>query len=161
MNRPPPLVLRHRLHNATVQFHWSGDRYDHAVRLGDAEQRTVDEHRDADWPDCPPLQQLSIESIADRDVALGVGCAGTSHWSVSIEPTESGFRFDWACRAKRSPERLGSRYRNAEGFTLVPGEETELRTDERFLRIAPRSPLDDAGTYRWAYAVEFRFAEGG
>jgi hypothetical protein len=159
MTHPRPLVLRHPRLTAAVQFRWTGDRYDHAIGFGEAELRTVDEHRDSDWPDCPPLQQLSIESIADRDVALGVGCAGTSHWSVSIEPTETGFRFDWACRAKQPPERLGVRYLDAGIFQLKPAEGTELRAAGRSRYVVPRPSPESQLTFRWVYEVTFCYRE--
>jgi len=46
---------------------------------------------------------------------LGVGQAGKSHWSISIEPLDfegdAAFRFDVACRTRSHPSWLGSTYR--------------------------------------------------
>lgn len=62
------------------------------------------------WPASPPMQQLLIESRAEAGhVALLVGMAGRSHWSLSVEPLADrvGFRFDAACRLSGPPEWLG------------------------------------------------------
>jgi hypothetical protein len=94
-----------------------------------------------DWPSSPPLAQWHCEKRPGLvRVALGVGRAGTSHWSASIEvvseekwgeqgtglfiddaqgnPDDNGplpfsarIAFDLACRACERPMRLGSRYR--------------------------------------------------
>ncbi len=68
------------------------------------------------WPASPPLQQLLIEPRgAAGHVALLVGMAGRSHWSLSIEPLVDrvGFRFDAACRLSGPPEWLGHVWRAA------------------------------------------------
>ena len=105
-----PLTLTHPQGIGSVSFRWTDDRFDHSIRLG-ADEVSCRRGSDKDsWPDSPPIQQLSIEQIDGRSVALGVGCAGKSHWSLSVEPTTDGFRFDWACRAKETPTRLGTAY---------------------------------------------------
>lgn len=73
------------------------------------------------WPGSPPLQQLLIESRAEAGhVALLVGMAGRSHWSLSVEPLADriGFRFDAACRLSGPPEWLGHAWRPSN--LLVP-----------------------------------------
>jgi hypothetical protein len=65
-------------------------------------------------PPSPPFQQLSVEPIAGRDVALLTGMAGQLHWSGSIEPSSDSpsVRFDVATRlhSEDAPQQLGSRY---------------------------------------------------
>ncbi len=76
---------------------------------------TSEEGDDRDqWPLSPPLQQSSMETAAHgRNIALLVGMAGKSHWSVSVEcdPATSSLVFDVACRVGRQPRWLGTTYR--------------------------------------------------
>ncbi len=71
-----------------------------------------------EWPPSPPLQQLHVEDRAGGGrVALLVGMAGQSHWSLSVEalPALRQLVFDAACRLGGSADsrsgRLGSGYR--------------------------------------------------
>jgi hypothetical protein len=102
-----------------VDFDWREDRYGHQIAsVHDPEQPPLLvarlEGALADWPDSPPLQQISwMEPTPGRRIALLVGMAGKSHWSVSVETDsdKGGFLFDVACRVHRAPDRLGSVYR--------------------------------------------------
>lgn len=69
---------------------------------------------DEDWPPSPPLQELHFEQrTGGMQLALLVGRAGASHWSLSIEldPARSRIAFDVACRVRSAPAWLGSSYR--------------------------------------------------
>lgn len=69
------------------------------------------------WPPSPPLQQLLIEPRgSEGQVALLVGMAGRSHWSLSVEPVagRAAFRFDAACRLNAPPTWLGHVWRASE-----------------------------------------------
>ena len=80
----------------------------------------------ADWPSSPPLQEVHLESRPDgRQIAFGVGRAGKSHWSLSVEPftAGSGFVLDVACRVQESPQWLGSSYRR---LGVLTSESVEL-----------------------------------
>ena len=155
-------VLQHPDKIGSVTFEWNGDRFSYTVMLADQQLSTPSDSGPPSWPDTPPIQQLSIESIDDRPVALGVGCAGTSHWSLSIESVEDGFRFDWACRAKELPEQLGSGYRRRstefggpKGFSIEPNEMSQLISDSPdHLRVHPAAPLTAASTHRWGYCIK-------
>lgn len=71
---------------------------------------------EAGWPPSPPLQQLLVEDRgAGGRVALLVGMAGRSHWSMSVEAAagRAALRFDVACRLSVAPEWLGSVWRLA------------------------------------------------
>lgn len=104
-----------------VSFDFTAGRFRQKVWLqtseGELGDRWEDETEagDEDWPASPPIQQLSLESINDRPTLLGVGQAGKSHWSISIEPIdfegEAALRFDVACRTRTDPGWLGSTYR--------------------------------------------------
>jgi hypothetical protein len=102
-----------------VEFVWERDRYRHLIALahrdGSAEPclESVEGNADDAWPASPPLQSLSIETLADgRRVALLVGMAGGSHWSASIEPAidSASLVFDIACRTAGEAAALGSQY---------------------------------------------------
>ncbi len=102
-----------------VDFGWREDRYGHQIATVHDPDKPILFVAElgggrADWPDSPPLQQISwMETTPGRRIALLVGMAGKSHWSVSIEtdPSEVGLLFDVACRVHRFPEWLGTTYR--------------------------------------------------
>lgn len=103
-----------------VTFVRQGDRRGHVVELlggaGAAPLRceSIEGDDGEFWPLSPPLKELSIEARPDgRQVALLVGMAGPSHWSLSIEldPREERLAFDVACRFESEPRLLlGSSY---------------------------------------------------
>jgi len=101
-----------------VVFRRLGDRVAHAIeRLQDASWSPILESLEGGpddvWPPSPPLQELHFEDRPDgRRLALLVGRAGASHWSLSVEwdPLSSRFSFDAACRVRSAPAWLGSRY---------------------------------------------------
>lgn len=168
-----------------VRFTRPEDRYAHQISVcweglvvpilasveGDDEDR---------WPDSPALQQIQLEERPQGPVALLVGMAGTSHWSVGIEaePSNRQMVFDIACRAREVPLRLGSAYRTlipwigggpksslhclasgAEGplvCELVPMDTTsaDLRGSE--LRLHAEIPLHLPATVRWRYRIAVR-----
>src|SRR6187401_2284712 len=71
-----------------VEFLWCGDRFAHVVSLADPDGEAIPLWRSEEGEaiPCPPLQDLSIETLPDgRRVALLVGKAGRGHWSASIE----------------------------------------------------------------------------
>lgn len=148
-----PLTLVHPQGIGSVHFRWTDDRFDHSICFDQAEiECRPGSSKDA-WPDSPPIQQLSIESIEGRNVALGVGCAGTSHWSLSVEPTSDGFRFDWACRAKETPGSLGTAYANHTSVRWEAEAGSAVCQETDLTRLRPDEPLAGAGTYRWCYTV--------
>jgi hypothetical protein len=102
-------------------FERQGDRYAHRVELAAAGGwqtvlESLEGKPDEAWPPSPPLQSLHIEERpGGRRVALLVGMAGRSHWSLSVEadPAAASLAFDAACRLQEVPSFLGSRYRAA------------------------------------------------
>jgi hypothetical protein len=84
------------------------------------------------WPLSPPLQEIVAEPLAAgrRPVLLGVGMAGRSHWSATIEGDgmAEAIAMDIACRTAAAPARLGSSYR------VPPAWEASL-VDERSLHL--------------------------
>jgi hypothetical protein len=90
-----------------AEFLWRDDRYGHRIAaIGDRQETVLLVAKlggdRADWPDSPPLQQLSwTEGPGGHPVALLVGMAG------------SDLLFDVACRVQRPPQWLGSTYRTA------------------------------------------------
>jgi hypothetical protein len=113
-----------------------------------------------------------------RKVALLLGSAGESHWSLAAEliasPEGEWLVLDFACRADQSPGFLGCRYRlgptvrwEAETSLLaVPLGSARLRADAHTaivqsapspnqLDIIPRLVSQRAPTtVRWKYSVE-------
>lgn len=96
----------------------TGDRLAHRVLLA-AQGRSAsplveswEDQQSLAWPASPPYQQMDQCVLADgREGLVGVGMAGTSHWSVAIESHDDSLWWDVACRVQREPEFLGSVYR--------------------------------------------------
>ncbi len=140
---------------------------------------SVEGEADQPWPSSPALQQLHVEQRGvGVTVALLVGMAGRSHWSLSIEtdPERRQIVFDAACRFQSEPQGLGSLYLAVEklplgedGRVLLGGAEpwgvlsadvsdacpTLVTVRGRELQVAPRQvPRGDCpATVRWRYVV--------
>ncbi|MFO0916340.1 MAG: hypothetical protein U0795_25505 [Pirellulales bacterium] len=162
---------------------WLGDRYGQRLvvinELGERCEVAESCEGTADdlWPPAPPLQQVLMHTIADQvPAALGVGMAGTSHWSVSIEadPREPRIVWDVACRCQPSaPGRLHSTFRRIEppslddlpcGLRPVPLDIPEagpaiISSEGRQTEFRPaagteNSPSGEWTTVRWRFAWE-------
>jgi len=114
-----------------VSFLRKGDRYGHRIFLREKDRWhdlliSQEGGSESRWPPSPPLQEVHIEKRGEaRQVALAVGMAGDSHWSLSCElDARAGtLHFDVACRFKEEPECLGSCYSpgNASRAECTPG----------------------------------------
>ena len=106
-----------------LEFVHAGDRFEHhLIATGGARSIemlcSLEGTPQEAWPASPPLQQIHPQATATGEpLALGVGMAGRSHWSLSARLDEQqGFvEFDVACRASESPPRLASSYRLCDG----------------------------------------------
>ncbi len=134
-----------------LQFDRRGDRFGHTVFIVDAsgEERLLLKSLEGDdstpWPASPPLQNVHVEKRAgDVTVALAVGMAGRSHWSLAVEALPGGeLKFDAACRLSELPEQLGSQYSLGDDVQ-VAGTASPLKLDISTLaRVAVQS-LDAA-----------------
>ncbi|HMO15046.1 MAG TPA: hypothetical protein PKD64_15825 [Pirellulaceae bacterium] len=101
-----------------VCFHWHDDRFRHEwlVVCGESKYQLMSGElvdRDAAWPSEPPLQDLTLEHRDDHDVVLGLGQAGSAHWSSSFAafPSKSQIVIEHACRVASADSELRSRYR--------------------------------------------------
>ncbi|OYP35445.1 hypothetical protein [Rhodopirellula sp. MGV] len=164
-----PVRLNHPDGKHYLEFNWDGLCFVHQLVAGNDILQSYNDLDEAAWPLSPPIQQLSVEEINDHDVALGVGCAGTSHWSLSVEPIESGYQFEWACRTKVAPEKLLSTYRRmaadgstdgdtkatATAWSLLPQGKTVSANRDGMTSLAPDQSLDSAGTFQWTYRAVF------
>lgn len=176
-----------------VGFEQAGDRHAHWIEVGDDAAgggrkrwlESIEGTASESWPPSPALQSLHVEERENQvQVALLVGMAGGSHWSMSVEADASRgqLTFDVACRTRNVPEFLGSSYR---AISLPAGDRddrrlrwslaneiVELELDssagqagaechaER-LTIAPKL-VAAAGprTYRWRYCLRVHDAQG-
>lgn len=108
-----------RRNRLQVAFAWSDDRYAHIVSLLTSENgeptrilQSIEGTAEDAWPPSPPVQQLVPHHMESGETFLGVGQAGTAHWSLSVEPLPKpvvGYHFELACRVTRGPEYIGSR----------------------------------------------------
>lgn len=160
------IVNRHGL-GLSTQFFWVQDRFQHTIGVLESPpqqagaqqagaQRTLlasescaasaSQACNEQWPADPPLQQLSVEPIGDRDAVLAVGQAGCGHWSSSVEaflqddrPT---LKFDIACRFSRPADYLGSQYRLADPQLSLQaqGDDVLLAVTEHRVRLAACAP---------------------
>jgi hypothetical protein len=141
-----------------VAFVWQGDRFAHEfVWDNGLRVPSVEGSAEQAWPPSPPLQQLSIERIGDADAILGVGAAGQSHWSISVEVTQEheryALKFDLACRFKLAPEWLGSTYRGSEQLRFLSLFDNTRVDDENGLVVIRPSCPTGSQTVRWGYSV--------
>ncbi|WP_164100726.1 hypothetical protein [Candidatus Laterigemmans baculatus] len=162
---PPVAALDPAGRGLRIRFFWQGDRFGHVIERVDgdavtAELTSIESDAEADWPESPPLQQLSVETIGTTTTALGVGAAARSHWSISVHPTDRGgvpaLQFDVAARCS-SAERgfLGSRYqRCGTAVAIEPlGDIAATELEETAGAIELRPASSDGTTIRWAYLV--------
>ncbi|HRX79231.1 MAG: hypothetical protein H6821_09880 [Planctomycetaceae bacterium] len=168
-----------------VQFLWRLDRHCHTISLlvngrSIPVLESVEGSSTEVWPPSPPLQQLSVEELRPKtQVALLVGMAGKSHWSISVDPISdrAAFVFDVACRSREVAEQLGSAYKLlVDEFTStgdhdatidIEGHSLQIHCDQdgpttaavkKGLlgpRIEPVS-LSPTGTTRWRYTIELK-----
>jgi hypothetical protein len=114
---------------------------------------------DESWPASPALQEGRIESATGRDVAMLVGMAGKSHWSVSIEADalQQSLLFDVACRLKVAGGQLASTYLVTENshVTMLPVENCRLQREADRVIFEPAFlPSELPATVRWRYRVQ-------
>jgi len=130
----------------SVRFTWLEDRWAHDILVGRTVCWQSVEGPDADggdprWPASPVFVELSRLHTARGPVLLGVGRAGRSHFSASIEADPAHpdrLRFEVACRVQELPARLGSTYRGPGGA----------------VRVAPATAAPPPpATVVWAYAA--------
>lgn len=156
-----------------LEFIFREGRYRQTISLTDPSGVLLDQWEetsdsaDEDWPASPPIQQLSLESIQDRPTLLGVGQAGKSHWSISVETIEGDtgetLRFDVACRVRALPNWLGSTYRRTDAVASqtarlgLTNESTEVKPAQDLLTcvctIKPESVTKYPATLRWSYRI--------
>ena len=116
-------VLATAAGNFRIRCRWSGDRFAHQFELSHLGEwvellKSVEGDGENPWPPSAPIQELHRQDWQQNDCLLGVGKAGHGHWSLSLEPLadQSGFRFDFACRASFSGtgEFLANTYKGEE-----------------------------------------------
>lgn len=152
-------------------FALCGDRYQHTIgRLGHSlatpDLASCEEGDDPIWPLSPPLQELHLHQTPhageSRSSLLGVGMAGTCHWSLSVEQHAEGLLFDVAVRVREPPAGLGSTYAFAASCALeiVPLDGASLETGaagrvtiQPRLRAMPAASFGQPMTVRWRYLV--------
>ena len=164
-----------------LTFSWIGDRFAQQVDYCGPEETiplltSVEGNDQAIWPPSPPLQQLTFEERPRGPIALLIGMAGTSHWSVSVEADQARAQicFDVACRIGQPPRFLGSTYLSAqpveaaqvapiclaEGVVLeslpvcdeVADDAGAIEIADCQIKIAAASS-EVAGTRRWKYRL--------
>jgi hypothetical protein len=176
---PPPYSLTRQGKDRSIlriDFLYVGDRFEQTItRTGEAGEtlaawRDVHSGDSDDWPASPPIQELSLETIGGQDVLLGVGRAGKSHWSVSIETIDidsaPAIRFDYACRCPQPPDWLGTTYGpqsadNGDDSTALQvtcGEDSSKVSDgwgasKRIVIKPSDQPQKWPGTVRWRYWI--------
>jgi hypothetical protein len=157
-----------------IDFDWWRDRYRHTVSAIDSGGaitpllQSVEGGTEADWPQSPPWQTLSVQEMASaRSVALLVGMAGRCHWSGSIEPQPAAATicFDLACRYvpdakhRRPPGEQGCHYLAisplASTKLLVESDDALVSESSGLIEIRPRV-VTPSGTTRWRYTIALK-----
>jgi hypothetical protein len=137
-----------------IDFERKIDRYQQALWLIAGEREvcvvtTVEGTGQQAWPPSPPLQQLHQHQTPAGNLAvLGVGMAGTSHWSLAVEAgaDQPSLCCDVACRVKEVPDDLA--------VTWELGENVAVNTDSELL-VELSTPL---GRVRISVGEEDEFA---
>lgn len=168
----------------SVDFSWQSDRYAHVIQASaDRRLSSIEGTPQDDWPASAAISQLSTESIGGQPTILGVGCCGTTHFSVSVQLDESSdgrptIRFDWAARlakalgADRIAERhspmhasktalawLGSTYRMPENdcddwmIETIVGTLINRGEGDQPLSLQP-ARMNEIRTVTWSYKIE-------
>ncbi|MEM9644444.1 MAG: hypothetical protein AAF989_05585 [Planctomycetota bacterium] len=142
-----------------VCFRYQDDRYVHEISVdGIRAAASLDGDSDQDWPPSPPLQQLSLENLDGRDVILGVGAAGKSHFSLAVEPTPeaegvSGLHFEWACRTTQSDPDLMASYTDVSSGLQIVAQSSAAATEKESGIIFRPNAGQACPTFQWAYRV--------
>lgn len=166
-----------------IRFVPCGDRLRHIVEVLVGEKiytlfESVEGDSTDEWPPSPPLQDGDITSRDDwTRIALLVGMAGASHWSMSVELAPAGDElcFDAACRHATAPGRLLSSYRlgydvsardegdrltltiGDQAFTLaaedVEGQTARLACENYDLAVHAPESEDASATVQWRYRL--------
>jgi hypothetical protein len=142
-----------------TNFHWHRDRFLHQLWLlptadtapadappqGRPAVEAVEDIAPLAWPLNPPLQQLDhCQLSGHRQGLVGLGMAGTSHWSLAVEVEGSRLWFDVACRVQQAPGPLRSSYRWADAGERPAGQSWRLRQPRAAVLFFPRD--DHAGS---------------
>jgi hypothetical protein len=182
----PPLVSTSRLPTKPtvlasdlwhVEFTRRGDRLAHVIsKVVDGQMwpllSSIEGTPSDEWPPSPPLQEMHFESREGVELALPVGMAGKSHWSISIELCAATGRltFDVACRVRTVPDFLGSSYTIIQpaagsGGQSVPGWKldiepidgqlaSQIRRSAKEVSITAASAVQRVPTtVRWRYVL--------
>ncbi len=152
-----------------IVFRWCGDRYGHTVERRIGGQWTpqlesvegIADVRD-DWPASPVLQSLHFEQRPNGPVALLVGHAGSSHWSMSAETdaNNAALIIDTACRITQRPGHIGSSYRLLQpdanywiSLEAVSSDASVSTQARPHWTICPGEPGQWPATIRWRYSI--------
>ena len=170
----------------SIQACWVADRFHHEVLLVTPDStepllKSKEGTPEDDWPTSPPLQDVSVQEIHGNPALLGVGMAGSSHWSLSFMATDEervAMNCDIACLTRKTPDGpVGSIYRlkssgqqSGRQVILSPAglanqtvrieciEEPDLlhgsikQTADQLV-ITPREPIVGPGTVQWKYRI--------
>ena len=98
-----------------IQFQWREDRFVQEVGYVVASEffpvmSSVDGDSASAWPPSPPLQNLHEQTVNGRQVLMGLGAAGTTHWSATFEASDNQIVCHFAARVQNKAEFLGSTF---------------------------------------------------
>ena len=108
------------------------------------------------------VQEVHLEDRNDGSrVALCVGRAGKSHWSLSVSIAADGRSLDIqsACRVRETPGALGSAYEivdvnSLERLRIAPASNATTQNEERRVGFLPSAVLQGVpNTIAWDYAI--------
>jgi hypothetical protein len=183
-------VVRLAAARLQISFERRQDRFCHAIEVlnevGTLEPwlASIEGTEHQLWPASPVLQTLHVEDRGGgAQVALLVGMAGRSHWSMSVEVhrEREELLFDVACRTRENPEFLGSTYdvveqrlttRQTAGQLQLargdnwleldgggaPGASTlDWSSTGRITIVASADPVSGPTTHRWRYSFHRAF----
>lgn len=169
----PLLIVQGEL-KVTVQFFRTAHQFGHCVSWTTGEQTIemiTNVEAGMDWPPSPPVQDVHFEDRDANQILFGVGMAGKSHYSLSIESNRRDkLSFEFACHLKEPPQFLGVTYhlgrRSTEVDNLVADQITPLENstvlveedldESTSLIIQPKSTerAEIPATVQWGFKIQ-------
>ncbi len=157
----PPVVLEAldaQGQGLRVEFQKQGDRFSHKIfAVSNANAQLLLESIEGPPNEVAPPSPPFTELHQQQDTLFLTGATTLGHWSMSVQALDNRLLFDVACRAKSTPNNLGSTYRVlSKGTQLESKNATVTQPTEDTLQITPHhspKPSPTPTTLQWQYTL--------
>ena len=162
----PPVVLEAldaQGQGLRVEFQKQGDRFTHKLfavsgkPVSGKEVQLLLESVEGPPGEAAPPSPPFTELHQQQDTLFLTGATTLGHWSMSVQALDNRLLFDVACRAKSTPNNLGSTYRVlSNGTQLESKNATVTHPAKHTQRITPHhspKPSPTPTTLQWQYTL--------